>query len=60
MNGLFSEAQTRLTYVFEYLTLADEIWERLTHPKLLLQVSISVHMDDGNLRVFTGYSKIVS
>jgi len=54
MNGLFSEALTRLTYVFEYLTLADEIWERLTHPKLLLQVSIPVHIDDGNLPVFTG------
>jgi len=55
MNALFSDAQTRLTDVFEHITLADEIRERLTHPKLSLEISIPVRMDNGSLRVFTGY-----
>lgn len=55
MNALFSDAQTRLTDVFEHVTLSDDIQERLAHPKLSLSVSIPVRMDDGSLRVFTGY-----
>ena len=55
MNTLFSDAQTRLTDVFEHITLSDDIRERLAHPKLSLSVSIPVRMDDGGLRVFTGY-----
>lgn len=55
MNTLFSDAQTRLTDVFEHITLSDDIRERLAHPKLSLTVSIPVRMDDGGLRVFTGY-----
>ncbi|HED18406.1 MAG TPA: Glu/Leu/Phe/Val dehydrogenase [Gammaproteobacteria bacterium] len=55
MNALFSDAQTRLTDVFKHIELSDDIRERLAHPKLALTVSIPVRMDDGCLRVFTGY-----
>lgn len=55
MNTIFSDAQTRLTSVFQHITLSDDIRERLASPKLSLTVSIPVRMDDGSLRVFTGY-----
>ena len=55
MNELFSDAQTRLTDVFAHIALPDDIRERLANPKLSLTVSIPVRMDDGSLRVFTGY-----
>ena len=53
--ALFSDAQTRLTDVFQHISLSDDIRERLANPKLSLLVSIPVRMDDGSLRVFTGY-----
>jgi len=55
VNSLFSDTQTRLTDVFEHVVLSDDIRERLAAPKLSLSVSIPVRMDDGSLRVFTGY-----
>ena len=55
MNSIFSDAQTRLTDVFKHVQLPDDIRERLASPKLSLSVSIPVRMDDGGLRVFTGY-----
>ena len=55
MNSIFSDAQTRLTDVFKHVQLSDDIRERLASPKLSLSVSIPIRMDDGGLRVFTGY-----
>lgn len=55
MNALFDDAQSRLTEVLELIELSDDVLERLRHPKLALTVSIPVRMDDGSLRVFTGY-----
>ncbi len=55
MNTIFSDAQTRLTDIFEHVQLSDDIRERLASPKLSLSVSIPIRMDDGGLRVFTGY-----
>lgn len=55
MSALFNDAQIRLTDVFQHITLSDDIRERLANPKLSLSVSIPVRMDDGSLRVFTGY-----
>jgi glutamate dehydrogenase (NADP+) len=55
MTNLFSDAQTRLTDVFKYIELSDDVRERLEYPKLALSVSIPVRMDNGSLRVFKGY-----
>jgi len=55
MDSIFSDAQTRLTEVFKYFELTDDVREKLKHPKLSLCVSIPVRMDDGRLKVFTGY-----
>ena len=39
----------------ERLDLEPGIWEILTHPKRQIIVSCPVQMDDGSVRVFTGY-----
>ena len=51
----FHEALRRLVTAAAYANIDDEAVERLRHPKAILEVSIPVRMDDGTLRVFTGY-----
>lgn len=55
MNAIFNDAQTRLTEVFKQVELSDDIRERLAHPKFSIIVSIPLRLDDGSLRVLTGY-----
>lgn len=55
MNTIFADAQKRLVEVFRYTELTDDVREKLKHPKLSLCVSIPVRMDDGRLKIFTGY-----
>jgi len=55
MKALFEDAQSRLTDVLKHIELSDDILERLQYPKLALTVSIPLRMDNGRLRVFTGY-----
>ena len=52
---IFKDAIGRLDRAFEYAQIDQEAVERLKHPKQILEVSIPVRMDDGSLRVFTGY-----
>ncbi len=55
-NGeLFANAVTRLDAAFPYADISEEALEKLKHPKAVLEVSIPVRMDDGSLKVFTGY-----
>ena len=55
MNSIFADAQKRLVEVFRHTELTDDVREKLKHPKLSLCVSIPVRMDDGRLKIFTGY-----
>ena len=55
MSSIFSDAQKRLVEVFRHTELTDDVQEKLKHPKLSLSVSIPVRMDDGRLKIFTGY-----
>lgn len=52
---IFESAIQRLDRAAKYVSIAPETVERLKRPKALLEVSIPVRMDDGSLRVFTGY-----
>ncbi len=54
-NGIFEDAIGRLDRAFQYAEIDQEAVERLKHPKQILEVSIPVRMDDGSLRVFTGF-----
>ncbi len=55
MNSIFEDAQKRLVEVFKHIELTDDVREKLKHPKLSLCVSIPLRMDNGRLKVFTGY-----
>ncbi|MBA2653565.1 MAG: Glu/Leu/Phe/Val dehydrogenase [Gammaproteobacteria bacterium] len=55
MSTIFDQALARLDKAFNYSTIDSEALERLKHPKAALEVSIPVRMDDGSLKIFTGY-----
>jgi len=49
------QALFQLDQAAQIMELPPNVHEILQHPKRILQVSIPVQMDDGRLRVFTGY-----
>jgi glutamate dehydrogenase (NADP+) len=56
MTGeIFTQALSRLDKAAAYAKTDPEAVEKLKHPKACLEVSIPVSMDDGSLRIFTGY-----
>ncbi len=54
-HDVFAGAVARLDKAFQHAHIDAEALERLKYPKQVLQVSIPVRMDDGSLRIFTGY-----
>jgi glutamate dehydrogenase (NADP+) len=52
---IFTQALSRLDKAASYANTDKEVVEKLKHPKACLEVSIPVRMDDGSLRIFTGY-----
>jgi len=56
MTGeIYKEALSRLDKAASYAAIDAEVVEKLKFPKACLEVSIPVRMDDGSLRIFTGY-----
>ena len=53
--NVFENAIRRLDAAAAHVNIAPETIDQLKRPKALLEVSIPVRMDDGSLRVFTGY-----
>jgi len=51
----WENALQQLAIAAELLHLEDEIHEKLRHPKRVLEVSIPTRMDDGTVKIFTGY-----
>lgn len=54
MNPLIG-AQSRVKSACERLGLSNEVYEILKQPMRMIEVSIPVKMDDGSVRVFTGF-----
>ena len=54
-ESAFETVQSQLRSVAAMLGLDEGLTEVLAHPKRELTVYCPVHMDDGSLRVFTGY-----
>src|SRR2546425_289834 len=54
-NGAYETALQQLDLVAEHLQLEPGVHALLRHPKRELTVSFPVKMDDGSLRVFSGY-----
>ncbi|NMC51393.1 Glu/Leu/Phe/Val dehydrogenase [Candidatus Kuenenbacteria bacterium] len=54
MNA-FNNAMEQLKKSAELINLEASVWERLKKPENILQVSLPVKMDSGELKVFEGY-----
>tara|TARA_R110002096_G_scaffold16106_25_gene55164 strand:+ start:2759 stop:4066 length:1308 start_codon:yes stop_codon:yes gene_type:complete len=54
-TDVFADAIKNLDHAFQYTKLHEEGLERLKHPKMVIEVSVPVRMDDGSMRVFKGY-----
>ncbi len=54
-TSLLSDASKRLQQAMAYVDISEDAIARLQHPKTSLTVSIPVRMDDGSLKVFSGY-----
>ncbi len=54
-NSLLSDAGKRLEQALKHVDISEDAIARLQHPKTSLSVSIPVRMDDGRLKVFSGY-----
>ncbi len=54
-NSLLSDASKRLEKALKHINISSDAIARLQHPKSTLCVSIPVRMDDGSLKVFSGY-----
>jgi glutamate dehydrogenase (NADP+) len=55
IGEIYAQALSRLDKAASYAKIDPEAVEKLRHPKACLEVSIPVRMDDGSLRIFTGY-----
>ena len=54
-TSLLSDASKRLEKALKHVNISSDAIARLQHPKTSLSVSIPVRMDDGSLKVFSGY-----
>jgi glutamate dehydrogenase (NADP+) len=54
-RSLFNDASVRLETALQYVAISEDAIERLRYPKASLTVSIPIRMDNGSLKVFTGY-----
>ncbi|WP_040725547.1 Glu/Leu/Phe/Val dehydrogenase [Thiomicrorhabdus sp. Kp2] len=52
---MFELAKQRLESVFKYIDVDEEVIDRLSVAKRSIIASIPVRMDDGSLKIFTGY-----
>ncbi|MCC0179690.1 Glu/Leu/Phe/Val dehydrogenase [Waterburya agarophytonicola K14] len=55
VSSLLSDANKRLEKALKHVNISSDAIARLQHPKNSLTVSIPVRMDDGSLKVFSGY-----
>ena len=54
-STLLSDASKRLEQALKHVNISADAIARLQYPKTSLSVSIPVRMDDGSLKVFSGY-----
>jgi glutamate dehydrogenase/leucine dehydrogenase len=55
IQDAFSNALKQLKEVKEIISLDENLYVQLQSPQKFLEVSVPVKMDDGKIRVFTGY-----
>jgi len=55
MGSLFEDTQKLLDNALKHIKISGDAKTILTNPKESLEVSLPIRMDDGTLKVFTGY-----
>lgn len=55
MNNPFQNALKQLEEVKEIIGLEENIYEQLKRPQRILEVAIPVKMDNGKIKIFTGF-----
>ncbi len=55
MSEVLKNAQTQIRIAVDKLGLSEDVYELLKEPQRVLEVSISVKMDDGSIKIFKGY-----
>jgi glutamate dehydrogenase (NADP+) len=55
MSDIYRKALSRLDLAASFANIDSEIIEKLKNSKACLRVSIPVRMDDGSLKIFTGF-----
>lgn len=51
----YKVAQLRIKHAVEQLGMSEDVYESLKQPDQIVESAIPVEMDDGRIRVFTGY-----
>ncbi len=54
-HSIFDDAVRRMNAAISNADVDPEVVQRLKYPKQIIEVSIPVRMDNGSLRIFTGY-----
>jgi len=54
-SSLLSDAQSRMSDIFDRLDIGDDVRQQLQQPNHIHQAAIPVRMDDGHLRIFKGW-----
>lgn len=54
-HNIFNEATQHLDEALRHANIDKEAIERLKHPKMILEVSLPMRMDNGELKIFKGY-----
>jgi glutamate dehydrogenase (NADP+) len=54
-SSLLSDAQSRMSDIFDRLDIGDDVRQQLQQPNHIHQAAIPVRMDDGQLRIFNGW-----
>lgn len=55
MTNLFKNALTQLENTKGYLNIPADVLEQLKQPQRILEAAIPIRMDNGQIKVFTGY-----
>ncbi len=53
--SLFQNTLAQIRKAANLMKLDDDVHEILTHPDRIIEVAIPVHMDNGTLKIFTGF-----
>lgn len=58
VQNVYETARKQIRYaceLFDECRIDQNLYETVSHPERIIEVNIPVRMDDGRIRMFTGY-----